>query len=108
MTTGSTTTSRITLPIHHKTMACSPRLGLVWFWALAGPALSARAGLVGQEEAAEDPLEREHRGPQPEREPSRRGRRGGLPGGFAALGGVDPGRHVGREVAHQHGGDIGD
>src|SRR5215467_1281810 len=106
MTTGSTTTSRITLPIHHKTMACSPRLGLVQFWALAGPALSARAGLIGQEEAAEDSLECEHRGPQPEREAAGRGRRGGLRWGFAALGCVDPGRHVGREVAHEHGGDI--
>src|SRR5215475_12512265 len=93
MTTGSMTTSRTALLIHHQTMARLP---------------SGRVGPVRQEEAGEDPLERHHRGPHPQREPAR-GRGGSrLRRGFAALGGVDPGRHVGREVTHEHRGDVGD
>ena len=50
--------------------------------------LSGRVGPVRQEEAGEDPLERHHRGPHPQRESPGGGGGGRLRRGFAALGGV--------------------
>src|SRR5450631_577044 len=88
ITTGRTTTSRTTLPIHHKTIARSP---------------SARVGgLIGQEEPAEDAAQRHHRGLQAYREAAR------LPGGgrgrrqrLAPVQPGDPVLQVDGEVPHQ-------
>src|SRR5437763_15230111 len=89
MTTGSTATSNTTLPIHHKAMVVS----------------SAR-GLVRGEEAAEDPVQRHKGGPQADREALRR-RRGAFQR-LTALRPADLVLQVDREVAHEHGGDVGD
>src|SRR5215469_12358162 len=92
MTTGSTTTSKITAPIHHRTMA-----------------FSLACGVVGDEEPAEDPGQGHPGGSQRDREAARRGgRRGGLLQRLAPVDPLDPVLEVGREVAHQHGGNVGD
>src|ERR1700755_687659 len=79
MTTGSTTTSKITLPIHHKTMTGLLARGLVW-----------------KEEAPEDPAQRHQRGPHAQGEAPGRGAggRGDLLGGLTPFDPLDPVLHV--------------
>src|SRR5262249_45674371 len=91
MTTGSTASNRMALPIHHKTMALS----------------SARC-LIGAEETAAPPPRRRPRGPQAREDGARRagGGRAGDP--LTAPGAVDPVGEVDREIPHEHGAAVGD
>src|SRR6185369_13987576 len=76
--TGTTTTNRTALPIHHRFMWSS----------------STRVGLVGQEEAAQHPAERHPHRPQTDREAARRGGPAELVGRETAVERVDAGLHV--------------
>src|ERR1700756_582179 len=100
MTTGSTTTSRTALPIHHKTMA-------ILLMSLAG---LRRRGLIWQKESAKDPGQSHPRRAQAEGEAARRRRTGSgdLLSGLTPLNPADPVLHVDREVVHQHGANVGD
>src|SRR5215472_13703440 len=91
MTTGSTASNRMALPIHHKTMA-----------------LSSARWLIGDEETAEHPAQCHHRGPHAQREAARRAGGGRAGDHLTAPGAVDPVGEVDREIPHEHGADVGD
>src|SRR5262249_9183571 len=94
ITTGSTTTSKMTLPIHHKTML--------------RPSLSSGRRLVRHEDPAEDPGQRHHRRAEADGQAAGRGGGRDLLRRLAALDPFDPVLHVRGEVAHEHGRDVGD